>query len=108
MTAQPNVSLEKMVFRKTNQHIGRYISVTPENSTNCHLSYGRIILDSSTPAVRFDNKNQETGLVCLSGSATVRVAGKSFDIAQYDSIYIPQNSAIEVVTTTAVDFAEFS
>src|SRR5947209_15753413 len=104
MTTQSDVSLEKMVFRKTNQHIGRHISVTPQNSTNCHLSYARIILDSSTPAVRFDNENQETGLVCLSGSATVRVASESLDVAQYDSIYIPRNSAIEVSTISAVDF----
>src|SRR4051794_23852253 len=101
MTPHADAALERMVFRKTNQHVGRHISVTPQNSTNCHLSYGRIILNASTPAVHFNNSNQETGLVCLSGSATVKVESQSFDITQYDSIYIPRNSAIEVHTTSS-------
>ena len=41
-TAQSSLPVEKMVFRKTHQHKGRHISVTPGNSTNRHLSYGRI------------------------------------------------------------------
>ena len=72
-SAQTGLSMERMVFRKTNQHKGRRISVTPENSTNKHLSYGRIILDASVPIVSFDNGNQETGLICLSGQAAIRV-----------------------------------
>ena len=55
-----------MVFRKTNPHLGRVISVTLANSTNRHLLYGRIRLDQSEPAV-----------------------------AQYDSIYILRDSEIE-------------
>ena len=108
MSIQTALSQEKMVFRRTNQHLGRKLSVTPQNSTNKHLSYGRIILNSSLPSVSFANGNQETGLVCLSGAATVRVAGDRFDLAQYDSIYIPRDSNIDVTTNSTVDFAEFS
>src|ERR1041384_2001235 len=97
-----------MVFRKTNQHVGRRISVTPFNSTNVHLSYGRIILDLSTPTVSFSNGNQETGLICLSGSATIQVSGQNFDCVQYDSLYIPRGSSVEITTKSKVDFAEFS
>ena len=107
-TAQPALPLGQMVFRKTNSQKGRYISVTPGNSTNKHLSYGRIILDSSTPGVSFDNGNQETGLICLSGRATVKAGQEIFHLGQYDSIYIPRDSHIEVSTGQAVDFAEFS
>ena len=97
-----------MVFRKTNQHVGRHLSVTPANSTNRHLSYGRIILNAAMPSVSFENGNQETGLICLSGSAVVKVAGESFNFGQYDSIYIPRDSKVDVTTTSSVDFAEFS
>ena len=101
-------SAEKMVFRKTNQHVGRRISVTPSNSTNRHLSYGRIILNASEPSVVFRNHEQETGLVCLSGVASVKVGTQHFDVVQYDSIYIPRGNEIEVTTSSQVDFAEFS
>lgn len=108
MKVQPKPAFDKMVFRKTNDHLGRYISVTPANSLNQHLSYGRIILDSSEPRVSFTNGEQETGLICLSGSAMVRVGAVSFDFVQYDSVYIPRGSQVEVSTSSAVDFAEFS
>jgi 5-deoxy-glucuronate isomerase len=100
--------MEKMVFRNTSSHLGRRISVTPSNSTNRHLSYGRIILDPSTPSVAFDNGDQETGLICLFGSCMVHVDGESFQFAQYDSIYIPRGSKIEVRSEAAADLAEFS
>jgi 5-deoxy-D-glucuronate isomerase len=72
MGTQLHPAIEKMVFRNTNRHLGRHISVTPGNSTNRHLSYGRIILNRSTPSVSFSNGNHETGLICLSGSGTVQ------------------------------------
>ena len=116
--AMSTPAIDKMVFRKTNQHLGRRISVTPANSTNRHLSYGRIRLDESKPAVAFNSDGQETALICLSGKATVRVSSKTsrppqpessqFDLAQYDSIYIPRDSEIEVTTGSEVDFADFS
>lgn len=108
MSTQTNPAVDKMVFRKTNQHTGRQISVTPANSTNKHLSYGRILLNSSTPSVSFDNGGQETGLICLSGAGSVKTAGKTFDLVPYDAIYIPRGSAIHVSTGSSVDFAEFS
>lgn len=100
--------LDKMVFRKTNNKIGRHLSATPGNSTNRHLAYGRIILDASAPAVQFATANRETGLICLSGLATVRVDGRSFRLGQYDAIYVPRDSQLEVVTNTQVDLVEFS
>src|SRR6476620_4982475 len=105
---QASLPVERMVFRKTNQHKGRSISVTPENSTNKHLSYGRIILDAAVPAVSFDNGPQETGLICLAGWATVRTGQQVFSLGQYDSIYIPRDSHVEVSTDQVADIAEFS
>ena len=76
MNNQTQVPVDKMVFRGTNSHIGRVISVTPENSTNQHLAYGRIILNPSMPAVSFSNGNRETGLIVLSGEAPLKVASQ--------------------------------
>jgi 5-deoxy-glucuronate isomerase len=96
-----------MVFRKTNAHSGRHISVTPENSTNRHLSYGRIILTNDHNSVSLTNPGQETGFVVLSGTATVTVDGQAIEVGQYDSIYIPRDSGIKV-DSNSVDIAEFS
>jgi 5-deoxy-glucuronate isomerase len=108
MSTQEQALIDKMVFRKTNVHIGRHISVSPENSTMKHLSYGRIILNSPTPSVSFSNGNRETGLICLSGRASVKTAGTETKLAQYDAIYIPRDSSVEVSTDSTVDIAEFS
>jgi 5-deoxy-glucuronate isomerase len=108
MSTQSAVAIEKMVFRKTNAQTGRHLAVTPENSTMRHLSYGRIILNSSKSMVSFSNGDQETGLICLSGSGKVKTAGSEFELGKYDAIYIPHDSAIEVSTKSSVDFAEFS
>src|SRR5260370_7196816 len=88
--------LEKMVFRKTNSRTGRHLSVTPENSTMRHLAYGRIRLNASVPKVSFGNGNRETGLILLSGLATVRTDGKESELAQYDPIYFPKDSTITI------------
>ncbi len=98
---------ERMIFRKTNAGLGRQIAVTPANSTNRHLSYGRIILNSQLSSVAFSTGDRETGLILLSGAAKISVDGQAFDLAQYDGIYIPRDSSVEV-TAAAVDIAEFS
>ena len=108
MINQTQVPVDKMVFRGTNSHTGRVISVTPENSTNKHLAYGRIILNPSMPAISFSNGNRETGLIVLSGEATLKVAGQSFNLGQYDSIYVQRESFVEVMSGSSVDIAEFS
>jgi 5-deoxy-glucuronate isomerase len=106
MSAQ--VEAAKMIFRKTHEHDGRRISISPENSSMRHLSYGRIILNPSTSVESFSTGDRETGLICLSGQATVKVLGKEVALGQYDSIYIPRDSSVEITAITSVDIAEFS
>src|ERR1700752_2867286 len=108
MSTPSAVAVDKMVFRRTNAQTGRHLSVTPENSTMKHLAYGRIRLDASVPSASFSNGNRETGLILLSGKGAVRTGGREFELGQYDAIYVPRDSKIEVSTKSEVDIAEFS
>lgn len=108
MSTKTALAVEKMVFRKTNANTGRHLAVTPENSTMRHLCYARIILNSSEPQVSFSNHEQETALICLSGNAVVKTTGNAYKLGQFDAIYIPRDSTIEVSATGSVDLAEFS
>ena len=107
MSTQGQAPFEKMVFRKTNTQLGRHISVSPANSTMRHLAYGRIILNASVPQVAFSSGGHETALVCLSGAAEVTVGTQKFPLGQYDAIYAPRDSHIEVKTKSHLDIAEF-
>jgi 5-deoxy-glucuronate isomerase len=108
MSMPIQVTLDKMIFRKTNAQAGRHLSVTPQNSTMRHLAYGRIILNSSKPSVAFSAGDRETALICLSGIAAVKTDGREFKLGRYDAIYIPRDETVQVSTKTATDFAEFS
>ena len=108
MSTPTQTAAERMVFRQTHTQIGRSISVDPGNSTMRHLAYGRIVLNASNPSVTFANDDRETGLICLSGEALVRTHNREIRLGQYDAVYIPRDSTIDVSSTTGVDIAEFS
>ena len=108
MNASEKAAVEKMVFRKTNGQAGRHLSITPSNSSMRHLAYGRILLDSAKSSESFSTGNHETGLICLSGAATVAVDQEKIEIAPNDAIYIPRDSHVSVSTKTGVDIAEVS
>jgi 5-deoxy-glucuronate isomerase len=108
MDTDKTIPLEKMVFRKTNAHPGRSVSVTPSNSTNRHLSYARILLGPPVPSISFETDDRETGLICLSGEAVVTLSGQSFRLGQFDALYVPRNSVVDLRSFSAVDIAEFS
>ena len=99
---------QNMIFRQTNAQPGRHIAVTPENSANRHLCYGRIILNQQVPSTAFDTGEHETGLIVLSGAATVRAGDQSFELGQYDGMYIPRETPVTVSTSSSTDIAEFS
>lgn len=108
MQAEAQHQADKIVFRNTHKHTGRHISVRPENSAARHLAYGRIILNVSKPTESFCTGDRETGLICLSGQATVTADDRPTQLGRYDAIYIPRDSRVELVTQTSVDLAEFS
>lgn len=108
MTVQEQAAAERMVFRKTNIHAGRHVSITAGNSAMRHLAYARILLNASKSTESFATGNRETGLICLSGQATVSVDNKEIELGPYDAIYIPRDSSVTIATKASVDIAEFS
>jgi 5-deoxy-glucuronate isomerase len=108
MSAPVLAATEKNIFRKTNAHAGRRVCITPANSSMRHLAYSRIVLNSSKPSESFSNGDRETGLICLSGEATVSVDGKEIPLAPRDAMYIPRDSTVKISTKTSADLAEFS
>src|SRR5580698_6883561 len=90
------ISPSGCVIRGTDSKKGRTRWLAPGERAVRHLHYGRIILEAGDSPVRFDNENQETGLICLGGSAEVSSCGATFKMSRYDSLYIPRRSGIEI------------
>jgi 5-deoxy-glucuronate isomerase len=108
MATEKPLPIEKMVFRRTNAQPGRSVRVTPSNSTNRHLSYARIRLSPFVPSLSFETEDRETGIICLSGEVAATLRGQSFRLQQFDALYIPRDSAVDLRTTALADIAEFS
>src|SRR5712664_74454 len=106
MSTQMKEENDQLIFRHTNARKGRNISITPENSAMKHLVYGRIILDKEEPRVTFSTGKLESGLICLSGECTIKADGQTNKIVQYDSIYLPRDTDVEITTESSVDLVE--
>ena len=98
----------QLIFRHTNAKKGRTISITPENSAMKHLIYGRIILDPEKPYEKFSTGRLETGLICLSGECKIAADGQTNKLSQYDSVYLPRDTEVEITTDSSVDLVECS
>jgi 5-deoxy-glucuronate isomerase len=97
-----------LIFRKTNSQLGRHVPVTPANSANRHLSYGRIVLRDGVMAAGFETGANETGLIVLEGEAQIDASGQTCRLSRYDAIYIPHDTRVRVTSDTGADLAEFS
>jgi 5-deoxy-glucuronate isomerase len=106
MSAQLQETKDRLIFRGTNSQKGRSVSITPDNSSMKHLIYGRIILDQEESSAKFSTGPLETGLICLSGECTLTTGGQTNELGQFDSIYIPRDSDVEIKTATSVDLVE--
>lgn len=87
---------------------GRNIFIHPGNSSMVEMSYGRIRLGNGQSRVSFTNEGQETGLVCLSGAATVTVGQERFALQAKDALYISKGLPVTVEAEPEVDFVECS
>jgi len=108
MSAQLQETKDRLIFHGTNSKKGRSISVTPDNSSMKYLVYGRIILDQEESQAKFSTGLLETGLICLSGECTLIADGQTNELKQFDSIYIPRDTDVEIKTATTVDLVECS
>jgi 5-deoxy-glucuronate isomerase len=84
------------VVRNTAGSPGRTRAVAPGTTASRHLHYGRIILDAGDAPLTFSTGGMETGLICLKGSATIRVSGVTHTLSKYDSLYVPRDETVEV------------
>jgi len=73
-----------------------------------HVSYGRIRLNADEPQVRFVNEGQETGLICVSGEASVSAGDQHFAMKRNDALYLPKGMSIAIETASEVDLVECS
>src|SRR4030095_3485811 len=105
-----NITPETCFVPATHKGKGRRSAVAPGETAARYLHYGRITLDASDAPITFQNNDHETGLVCLNGSAKVSTAGEVFELARYDSVYVPRDSSIEVQANgnEGCDLAEIS
>jgi 5-deoxy-glucuronate isomerase len=93
----------------THKGKGRRTAVAPGNTAARFLHYGRITLEANDAPLSFANNDHETGLICLIGTATVATDGQSFQLEQYDTVYVPRDSQIEVrAGAEGCDLAEVS
>jgi 5-deoxy-glucuronate isomerase len=103
------LTLERCVVRDTASRRGRTRAVAPGVTSAVHLHYGRIILNPGDAPVSFSTGTHETGFIALQGSATIVADGRTFNLTQYDALYTPRDSHVEVRPgTTGCDLAEVS
>ena len=107
---QNPITPETCFVPKTHEGHGRRTAVAPGPTAARYLHYGRITLNAGDPAAEFSNNDHETGLICLKGSATVSANDESFQLGQYDAVYVPRDSKITVAVSgdEGCDLAEVS
>lgn len=104
----PSSVSDKYLFRGTASKKGRNLFVSPANSSMKQLHYGRIVLDASLPKVAFESASHEISLLVMAGSCVVRVNDEKISLSQYDGLYVPRGSSVEVSTASSVDIMECS
>ena len=94
------ITRETCIVRNTSSRKGRTLAVGPGQTASRFLRYGRIILDDGDAPLHVETGPLETGLICLNGAATVKVAGATtpggFTLARYDSLYVPRGASFDV------------
>ena len=103
---QNPITPETCFVPKTHEGRGRRTAVAPGTTAARYLHYGRITLAAGDAAEKFSSEDHEVGLICLNGKATVRANGEEFTLDQYDAVYVPRDSEIEV--SGECDLAEVS
>jgi 5-deoxy-glucuronate isomerase len=104
------ITKETCFVPATHRGKGRRTAVAPGATASRYLHYGRITLDAGDGPLAFDTGTHETALVCLKGSAEVYVREEPYTLGQYDALYVPRDSRVEVGAAggEGCDLAELS
>ncbi|PWT93758.1 MAG: hypothetical protein C5B55_03960 [Blastocatellia bacterium] len=106
---QNPITAETCFVPRTHEGLGRRPAVAPGPTAARFLHYGRITLRAGDAILKFNNEDHETGLICLNGRASITTDGQTFQLDQYDAVYVPRDSEIEVSCGDAgCDIAEVS
>ena len=105
---QNPITPETCFVPKTHEGRGRRTAVAPGTTAARYLHYGRITLAAGDGQVEFSSGDHEVGLICLKGKAIIRANGEEFTLDQYDAVYVPRDSEIEVSGPDGCDLAEVS
>jgi 5-deoxy-D-glucuronate isomerase len=88
---------------------GRTLAIAPGQAAVKHLRYGRINLASGDVPIDIDTGGFETGLIALSGEATVMLDGFEYRMQPYDALYIPRQTTLRVTPgNNGCDVAEIA
>ena len=102
-----HIAKNSCIVRNTAGKSGRSRSVTPGTTASRHLHYGRVILAAGDPQVAVDTGGLETAFIALGGDATIAVAGKTYTLRPYDTLYVPRGSQLTITPGPAgCDLAE--
>jgi len=109
-TAQNPITPETCFVPRTHEGHGRRTAVAPGPTAARYLHYGRITLNAGDPALEFSSNDHEIGLICLNGNASVSANGESFQLGQYDAVYVSRDSQITIAVNddSGCDLAEVS
>jgi len=107
--AQNPITPETCFVPATHKGKGRRTAVAPGSTAARYLHYGRITLSADDSPEKFNSNDHEIGLICLNGTAAVKVGDESFQLEQYDAVYASRDSEIEVTAgPSGCDLAEVS
>lgn len=104
----PSLDPKRLHFSDTASKLGRWVAVSPDNSDLAHLHYARIRLNREQPSLTFETRGRETGLICLRGECELVVDEQRITLGQYDGVYVPRGSKVEISTTGELDLIECS
>src|SRR5262245_28087320 len=83
-----SITTDTCIIRDTASQKGRTLAIAPGKAGAArHLRYGRIILDAGDN-LSLSCDGNETGLICLNGTATIAVEGASYTLGRYDALYL--------------------
>ena len=76
--------------------MGRHVISSPENSALHNLHYARVVGTATSGPIEFATGGSEIVLICARGRAFVLVADESYELAPYDTLYVPREMDVRV------------